>query len=130
VDGPPLYVMPKPFMVDSADEAKSPHGKSWSDKVLKTVEPKGAKITVVLRADREWLASPQRKYPVVIDPTIKIEPTSTSGQDAQIWSDTPDRNDGPYCRRSPRPMPPARNWPGRPYTDPDPGNANDDMTSE
>ncbi|MFD9961637.1 DNRLRE domain-containing protein [Amycolatopsis sp. NPDC058986] len=93
-DGPPLYVMPRPFMTDSADDAKSPHGKSWSDKVSQTVEQHGETITVVVRADREWLAAPQRKYPVVIDPTIRVEPTSNSGQDSQIWSDSPDRNDG------------------------------------
>jgi hypothetical protein len=93
-DGPPLYVMPRPFMVDATDDTKSPHGKSWSDKVSQTVEQHGDRITVVVKADREWLAAPKRKYPVVIDPTIKIEPTSNSGQDSQIWSDTPDRNDG------------------------------------
>jgi TGF-beta propeptide len=99
-DGPPVFVMPKPFMMDGRDDAKSPYGKAWSDKVTQSVEQKGSTITVTVRADSEWLASPQRRYPVVIDPTIKIEPTPTTGQDVQIWSDTPTRNDGASYRLS------------------------------
>lgn len=94
VDGPPVFVMPRPFMVDAKDDAKSPHGKVFSEKVTQTVEQQGANITVTVKADQAWLAAKERQYPVVIDPTIKIEPTPTTGQDAQIWSDTPDRADG------------------------------------
>ncbi|WP_285749810.1 DNRLRE domain-containing protein [Lentzea sp. NBRC 105346] len=93
-DGPPLFVMPRPFMFDSKADRKSPHGKAWSDKVTQTVEQQGDKITVTLKADQGWLASKDRQYPVTIDPTIKLQPTPTTGQDVQIWSDTPDRNDG------------------------------------
>ncbi|UVS79156.1 DNRLRE domain-containing protein [Actinokineospora sp. UTMC 2448] len=99
-DGPPLYVMPAPFMHDSADDPKSPHGKAWSDKVTQTVEQDGDRVTVVVRADKDWLHDPARAYPVVIDPTIRVDPTSTGGQDVQIWSDTPDRNDGASYRLS------------------------------
>jgi hypothetical protein len=94
VDGPPLFTMPKPFMFDGAEDRKSPHGKSWSDKVTQTVEQRGSKITVTVKADQGWLAEAGRKFPVTIDPTIRIVPTPTTGQDVQIWSDTPDRNDG------------------------------------
>ncbi|MFI9811388.1 DNRLRE domain-containing protein [Saccharothrix variisporea] len=93
-DGPPVFVMPKPFMFDSAEDRKSPHGRAWSDKVSQTVEQQGSKITVTVKADQDWLRAGERKFPVVIDPTIKIQPTVTTGQDVQIWSDTPDRNDG------------------------------------
>jgi RHS repeat-associated protein len=99
-DGPPVFAMPKPFMMDGRDDAKSPHGKAWSDKVTQSVEQRGPRITVTVRADRAWLASPDRRYPVVIDPTIKIEPTPTTGQDVQIWSDTPTRPDGLLYRLS------------------------------
>ncbi|MEU4740444.1 DNRLRE domain-containing protein [Actinosynnema sp. NPDC023658] len=94
VDGPPLFTMPKPFMFDGAQDRKSPHGRAWSDKVTQTVEQQGSKITVSLKADRGWLAEAGRKFPVTIDPTVKLQPTPTTGQDVQIWSDTPDRNDG------------------------------------
>ncbi len=93
-DGPPVFTMPKPFMFDSKNDRKSPHGKVWSDKVTQTVEQQGSKITVTVRADQEWLADRNRRYPVVVDPTIKLQPTPTTGQEVQIWSDTPDRNDG------------------------------------
>ncbi|SES47801.1 RHS repeat-associated core domain-containing protein [Actinokineospora terrae] len=89
-EGAPVYTMPAPFMVDSAKDAK----KARSDKVSQTVEQRDGRITVTVRADAAWLAAPERQYPVVIDPTITIEPTSNTGQDSQIWSDTPDRNDG------------------------------------
>ncbi|MFD1145582.1 DNRLRE domain-containing protein [Saccharothrix hoggarensis] len=94
VDGPPVFTMPRPFMFDGAEDRKSPHGRAWSDKVTQTVEQQGSKITITVKADREWLASGDREYPVTIDPTVKLQPTPTTGQDVQIWSDTPDRNDG------------------------------------
>ncbi|WP_020608208.1 DNRLRE domain-containing protein [Actinokineospora enzanensis] len=93
-DGPPLYVLPRPFMTDATTDAKSPHDKVWSDKVTQTVEQHGADVTITVAADPAWLADPARHYPVVIDPTIKIEPNAVTAQDAQIWSDTPDRADG------------------------------------
>ena len=87
-DGPPVFEMPKPFMVDSKDDAKAPYGKAYSDKVTQTVDQRGANITVTVTADKGWLNAPERQYPVTIDPTIQIEPTPTEGRDAQIWSDT------------------------------------------
>ncbi|GGS54642.1 DNRLRE domain-containing protein [Actinokineospora fastidiosa] len=92
--------MPKPFMVDSKDDAKAPYGKAFSDKVTQTVEQHGANITIAVTADKGWLDAPERQYPVTIDPTIVIEPTPTEGQDAQIWSDTPTRADGADYRLS------------------------------
>jgi RHS repeat-associated protein len=79
-------------MTDSADDPSSPHGKVWSDKVTQSVTQQGSRIQVTVRADAAWLASPQRKYPVVVDPTIKIEPTPTTGQDTMILSDAPTTN--------------------------------------
>lgn len=99
-DGPPLFVMPKPFMNDSRVDPKSPHGTTFSDQVTQTVEQRGATTTITVKADAGWLSAPERQYPVVIDPTIKVEPTPTTGQDTQIWSDTPARNDGSDYRLS------------------------------
>ncbi|MFC4853959.1 DNRLRE domain-containing protein [Actinophytocola glycyrrhizae] len=89
-DGPPLYTMPAPFMVDSSADRR----RARSDRVAQTVEQHGDTITVTVRADRTWLSAPERAYPVVIDPTIIIDPTATGGQDAQVWSDTPTTNFG------------------------------------
>lgn len=94
VDGPPVFVIPKPFMTDARDDAKSPYGKVFSDKVTQSVTQQGGNFVVTVKADSQWLAAKERQFPVVIDPTIRIEPTPTTGQDAQIWSDTPDRKDG------------------------------------
>jgi len=93
-DGPPVFVVPRPFMSDSTADVKSPHGKRFSDKVTQTVEQHGTTATVTVHADKAWLNAEQRRYPVTIDPTIRVEPTPTTGQDAQIWSDTPTRADG------------------------------------
>ncbi|MEU4743506.1 DNRLRE domain-containing protein, partial [Actinosynnema sp. NPDC023658] len=91
-EGTPLFVMPKPFMHDSRDDGASPYGKAWSDKVTQTVEQQGAKTTITVRADRDWLAAPEREYPVVIDPTITIQPTVTQSQDVMIAQDLPTSN--------------------------------------
>ncbi|MGH3924989.1 MAG: DNRLRE domain-containing protein, partial [Pseudonocardiaceae bacterium] len=49
-------------------------------------EQQGSRIEITVEADADWLASEDRQYPVVIDPTIVIEPTPTQGQDAMIRS--------------------------------------------
>jgi RHS repeat-associated protein len=91
-DAPPVLVMPKPFMMDAAEDASSPYGKAWSDAVSQSLSGSGSQLTVMVTADGEWLADPARKYPVVIDPTIKIAPTPTESQDTMILSETPTTN--------------------------------------
>jgi RHS repeat-associated protein len=89
---PPALVMPKPFMVDSAGDASSPYGTAFSDAVTQSLSRDGSRLLVTVTADGRWLADPQRRYPVVIDPTIKIAPTPTDSQDTMILSDTPATN--------------------------------------
>jgi len=84
--GEPVFVIPAPFMYDDRDEENSPYGKAWSDKVTQRLEQHGATTTVTVTADRAWLTDPTRVYPVVLDPTIKIQPVPTDGQDVQIYS--------------------------------------------
>ncbi|MFB9928304.1 DNRLRE domain-containing protein [Amycolatopsis halotolerans] len=91
-DGGPLFVMAKPFMLDGRDDAASPYGKSWSGKVAQTVRAEGNRFTITVTADQEWLRAKERVYPVVIDPTIKIQPTATQAQDTMVTSDEPDAN--------------------------------------
>jgi hypothetical protein len=91
-EGGPVFVMPKPFMIDARDDANSPYGKAWSGKVTQTIKPDGDRFTVTVTADMDWLRAPERKYPVAIDPTIKIQPTATQAQDVMVTSDEPDRN--------------------------------------
>ncbi|MEJ3743812.1 DNRLRE domain-containing protein [Actinomycetes bacterium KLBMP 9797] len=90
--GPALFYLPKPFMYDSRADAAAPHGTASSTKVTQTLARAGGRMTLTLAADEGWLRSPDRKYPVVVDPTIKIQPTVTQSQDAMITSDDPAAN--------------------------------------
>src|SRR6266545_4615786 len=80
------FVMPAPYMFDSHDDAASPVGKMLSDKVTQTVSQQGSTATITLRADAAWLADPARVYPVTFDPTVKVQPVPSDGQDVQIYS--------------------------------------------
>jgi hypothetical protein len=91
-DGPPLWVMPKPFMTDARDDPGSPYGKAWSGQVTQAVTQQGDEVRITVRADRAWLSSPQRRWPVVIDPTVKIAPTPSESQDAMILQESPTAN--------------------------------------
>ncbi|MBQ0901308.1 DNRLRE domain-containing protein [Micromonospora sp. U21] len=84
--GEPVFVMPAPFMYDDKDDASSPHGKVWSDRVSQRVQQMYGQTTVTVSADAAWLADPARVYPVVIDPTIKIQPVPADAQDVAIYS--------------------------------------------
>ncbi|MFD2767079.1 DNRLRE domain-containing protein [Micromonospora eburnea] len=90
--GEPVFVMPAPFMYDSKDDRTSPHGRVWSDRVTQRVRQMYGQTTVTVSADAGWLADPARVYPVVIDPTIKIQPVPTDAQDVQIYSGDTGRN--------------------------------------
>ncbi|GAA1589570.1 hypothetical protein GCM10009789_49020 [Kribbella sancticallisti] len=92
--GRPLFTMPRPFMTDARDDAASPYGKAFSDNVTQTVTQRGADIDITVRADAEWLNSADRQYPVVIDPTIAVEPAPDQAQDAMVDSGAPTTNYG------------------------------------
>lgn len=78
------FIIPKPFMYDNQVDSKSPYGFTWSPKVTQTIQQDGTNIKLTLQADSNWLRDPKRKYPVVIDPTIVIQPlTGDQPQDAQ-----------------------------------------------
>jgi len=89
----PLFVMPKPFMTDAADDPASPYGKAWSDKVTQTVSQQGDQVQVTVRADPAWLHAAGRRWPVVVDPTIKIQPIDWwQSLDVELRSDLPTSN--------------------------------------
>ncbi|MFE9653200.1 DNRLRE domain-containing protein [Micromonospora sp. NPDC006431] len=90
--GEPVFVMPAPFMYDSKDDKSSPHGKVWSDKVTQRVQQVYGQTTVTVSADAAWLTDKARVYPVVVDPTIKIQPVPTDGQDVAIFSGNATKN--------------------------------------
>jgi hypothetical protein len=91
-DGGLLFSMPKPFMTDATDDPSSPYGKAFSDQVTQTISQHDSSVQVTVHADPAWLSNPDRKYPVVVDPTIKIAPTPSQSQDVMLLSDSPSSN--------------------------------------
>ncbi|NUT20964.1 MAG: DNRLRE domain-containing protein [Hamadaea sp.] len=81
-----LFVMPAPYMFDSKDDAQSDVGKSMSRKVAQTLTQHGSTAEITIVPDAAWLADPARQYPVTIDPTVKIQPVPSDGQDVEIYS--------------------------------------------
>lgn len=90
--GAPVFRMPAPVMYDSSDDPASPDGTAWSDQVTQSIEQRGATTTVTLTADGGWLRAPEREYPVMIDPTVEIEPIPEVGEDVRIYSGSPTTN--------------------------------------
>lgn len=90
--GRPELVIPAPFMTDAKKDAGSAYGTASSDAVRQKLTGAKGSYELTLRPDAKWLAAPERQYPVVIDPTISIAPTSTQSQDVMISSDDPAAN--------------------------------------
>jgi len=85
-DGRVLFVMPAPYMFDARDDPKSDVGKVMSRTVAQTLTQHGSIVEITITPDAAWLADPARQYPVTIDPTIKIQPVPSDGQDVEIYS--------------------------------------------
>jgi RHS repeat-associated protein len=86
VSGAPLFVFPKPFMVDAKRDAASPHGQVYSSQVTMTATAQDGTTTITVKPDQGWLAAKDRAYPVVIDPTITVQPDVSASKDAMIVS--------------------------------------------
>ncbi|MGW4947749.1 DNRLRE domain-containing protein [Actinoplanes sp. NPDC004185] len=91
-DGPALFYLPKPFMYDSAGNAGTATGTGWSNKVTQVLTGTGSQVRLTMTADQAWLRDPARKYPVVIDPTIKVQPQVGQAQDGMVNSYEPTTN--------------------------------------
>jgi TGF-beta propeptide len=80
-------------MTDARADPSSPYGRAWSDHVTQTVAQHGDRIEVTVRADPAWLGAAARRWPVVVDPTIKIQPIDWwQSLDVEIRSDLPTTN--------------------------------------
>lgn len=82
----PVFSVPKPFMTDAQEDASSPHGQTHSDKVEMTVTRQGSTSRIIIKPDQAWLAAKDRRYPVVVDPTITVQPDVSTSKDAMIVS--------------------------------------------
>ncbi len=84
--GEPVYVIPAPYMFDSAEV--------YSDDVHYTLTQKNKnKYTLEITADEDWLNSSERVYPITIDPPVyKYKYNGT--YDAYVEAGNPDINHG------------------------------------
>ncbi|MFE1263229.1 DNRLRE domain-containing protein [Streptomyces albogriseolus] len=90
--GAPALVIPAPFMTDAKKDAGSAYGTTGTDAVRQVLSGKEGSYRISLTPDAEWLAAPERQYPVTVDPTVTIAPTPTQSADAMISSDDPSAN--------------------------------------
>ncbi|MGW0886121.1 golvesin C-terminal-like domain-containing protein [Streptomyces sp. NPDC002671] len=88
----PVMVIPAPFMTDAKKADKSVFGETYSRKVTQRLTKEGRSWKLTVTPDAKWLASKERRYPVVIDPTITIAPSPSDSQDAMVLSDQPSVN--------------------------------------
>ncbi|WP_158578477.1 DNRLRE domain-containing protein [Spongiactinospora rosea] len=73
-DGTAVFTVPKPFMADSAKDPASPYGLRHTDAVKQDLVEKDGQTTITITPDSGWLAAPDRKWPVLIDPTFRLSP--------------------------------------------------------
>ncbi|MEU6576567.1 DNRLRE domain-containing protein [Streptomyces sp. NPDC046805] len=88
----PVMVIPAPFMTDAKKASRSVFGETYSTKVRQTLTRDGKSWKLTVTPDAGWLASKDRQYPVVIDPTITIAPSPTDSQDTMVLSDQASTN--------------------------------------
>ncbi|WP_327584612.1 DNRLRE domain-containing protein [Nonomuraea sp. NBC_00507] len=91
-DGTAAFTIPKPFMIDSEKDATSPYGWRSSEAVRQEVSQQGSEATITITPDAGWLAASERKWPVVIDPTIRLQPDWFRAEDTYVNSAAPAAN--------------------------------------
>ncbi len=91
----PVMVIPAPFMTDAKKtDGASVFGRTHSRRVSQKLTRSGRSWKVTVTPDAKWLASEDRQYPVVIDPTLTIAPSPTDAQDAMVLKEAADTNYG------------------------------------
>ncbi|MFE2032040.1 DNRLRE domain-containing protein [Streptomyces scopuliridis] len=88
----PVLELPPAFMTDARKDAESPYGTAHSTDVTQKLTRAGKSWKLTVTPDTGWLAAPERRFPVTIDPTIAISPPPTQAQDVMISSDGPGDN--------------------------------------
>ncbi|MBN0043056.1 DNRLRE domain-containing protein [Streptomyces actuosus] len=90
----PVMVIPAPYMTDAAKADTSVFGETYSRKVSQRLVRDGDRWKITVTPDAGWLASKDRRYPVVIDPTLTIAPSPSGAQDAMVLAEAPTTNYG------------------------------------
>ncbi|UBU12526.1 DNRLRE domain-containing protein [Nonomuraea gerenzanensis] len=99
-EGGPVFVIPPPFMTDasrSGKQAASAAG-GFSTAITQSVTQQGNLVTLTLTPDEGWLKAAERSWPVVIDPTVVVQPDYYTSDDAMIVSYAPATNFGADAR--------------------------------
>ncbi|MFP8941101.1 DNRLRE domain-containing protein [Streptomyces fenghuangensis] len=90
--GVPVMEIPAAYMTDARKDASSPYGYVHSNDVTQKLTRHGDDWRLTVTPDADWLAAKERRYPVVIDPTVSIAPTPAQSQDVMVLSDQPSVN--------------------------------------
>ncbi|URN11945.1 hypothetical protein LUW77_09490 [Streptomyces radiopugnans] len=73
--GVPVMEIPAAYMTDARKDASSPYGYAHSNDVTQKLTRHGDDWRLTVTPDADWLAAKERRYPVVVDPTVSIAPT-------------------------------------------------------
>ena len=79
-----IWSLAAPFVYDAKDES--------TDASLSMKDLGNGKIDVTVSVDPAWLSSPERVYPVVIDPPFRTSSLTPDIQDANVSRFAPDKN--------------------------------------
>ena len=94
-DGKVIFSMPAPYMLDSAEEP----GFS-SDIQIEFTEIEAGGYSLSYIPDEEWLKSPERVFPVIIDPTISTQPSEHYAEDIFLFDDLPELPAGSVIQKA------------------------------
>ncbi|TMR06831.1 RHS repeat protein, partial [Nonomuraea turkmeniaca] len=82
--GKRAFTVPRPFMIDAENDAASPFGKRTGAITQELAPSQGGEATITLKPDAAWLAAPERAWPVLIDPTLKINDWAVDVYDTYV----------------------------------------------
>lgn len=85
-DGKPTYEMPVPYMYEqSTKDIMSPA-------VTQTIKEENGQLFLEIQADSTWLQAPERKFPIVIDPSVIVVGQASNVVDSFISASYPTTN--------------------------------------
>ena len=82
-DGTVIFIINAPYMQDSA-------GEICNHITYQITQQKNNKFTLKMILDQTWLSSPDRQFPVTVDPAIIIPQTNTGFDSTYVSSQYPD----------------------------------------
>lgn len=91
--GEPVFLMPAPFIADSSGDPERGYS---GDIAVTLTELSPGKLRLELSPSLEWMASPERVMPLLLDPTVEdvtYSPVGDSAQNATIYEAAPGRVD-------------------------------------